>query len=77
MQDKLLTGTIVAASAVALVDIQTVMGIVLMAVQLGLIIWKAVAKYRQSKSDKEKMQAILDAQQEVDALEKSKKGDDK
>jgi len=75
MQDKLLTGTIVAASAVALVDIQTVMGIILMAVQLGLIIWKAVAKYRQAKSEKEKMQAILNAQQEVDALDKTKKGD--
>lgn len=74
MQDKLLTGTIVAASAVALVDIQTVMGIILMVVQLGLIIWKAIEKVKGSKSQKEKIDAIEQAQKEIS---ETKKGGDK
>lgn len=73
MQDKILTGTIVCASAVALVDIQTVMGIILMCVQLGLIIWKTIEKVKKSKSPEEKIEAIEQAQKEIS--DKTKGGD--
>lgn len=70
MVDKLLNASIVVASVIGLADIQSVLGIVILAIQLGLIIWKAIVKFKNAKSPKEQIQAIEDAQEEI-----SKKGD--
>ena len=72
MQDKALNVTMILGGALGLAQIESILGIVLLAVQLVLIICKTIEKVKASKSTKEKIEAIESAQEEIDSRKEKK-----
>ena len=77
MIDKIQTGLIVVGTALGLAQIESILGIILLIVQVVLVLWKLIEKFKKSDSPEETLKALEEAQKEIELLKSQRKENDK
>ena len=77
MIDKIQTGLIIVGTALGLAQIESILGIILLIVQVVLVLWKLIEKFKKSNSPEETLKALEEAQKEIELLKSQRKENDK
>ena len=77
MVDKIQTGLIIVGTALGLAQIESILGIILLIVQVVLVLWKLIEKFKKSNSPEETLKALEEAQKEIELLKSQRKENDK